>query len=64
MCIDKMVNAMAGTLILPSLGLGVQGSPIFHNANWLWFTTFIVTNQGHNKVVGNKAHAEQGDIYR
>jgi len=49
MCIDKMVNAMAGTLILLSLGLGVQGSPIFHNANWLWFTTFIVTNQGHNK---------------
>jgi len=29
MCIDKMVNAMAGTLILLSLGLGVQSSPIF-----------------------------------
>ena len=44
MCIDKMVNAVAGTLILLSLGLGVQGSPMFHNANWLWFTAFIGAN--------------------
>ena len=44
MCIDKIVNAMAGALILLSLGLGVQGSPIFHNENWLWFTAFIGAN--------------------
>ena len=31
-------------LILLSLGLGVQGSPIFQDARWLWFTVFIGVN--------------------
>ncbi len=35
MCIDQMVNAMAGTFILVSLCLGVEASPIFHSAYWL-----------------------------
>ena len=32
MCIDRIVNAMAGTFILLSLGLGVEASPVFHSA--------------------------------
>jgi hypothetical protein len=52
MCIDKIVNAMAGTLILLSLGLGVQGSPIFHNVNWLWFTAFIGANLLQSSFTG------------
>ena len=52
MCIDKIVNAMAGILILISLGLGVQGSPIFHNVNWLWFTAFIGANLLQSSFTG------------
>ena len=44
MTIDRIVLAFAGFMILLSLGLGVQGSPIFHNENWLWFTAFIGLN--------------------
>ena len=34
----------AGIFILVSLGLGVQASPIFHSAYWLWFTVFVGAN--------------------
>jgi hypothetical protein len=44
MTIERVVRIIAGTFILLSLGLGVQGSPIFHNVNWLWFTTFVGAN--------------------
>ncbi len=44
MTIDRIVLAFAGFMILLSLGLGVQGSPIFHHSNWLWFTAFIGLN--------------------
>jgi len=26
------------------LALGVQASPIYHSANWLWFTAFVGFN--------------------
>jgi hypothetical protein len=35
---------MAGTFILLSLALGVEASPVFHSANWLWFTVFVGAN--------------------
>jgi hypothetical protein len=35
---------IGGTFILLSLALGVQGSPIFHSTNWLWFTAFVGAN--------------------
>jgi len=44
MSIDRVVFAVAGTFILLTLGLGVQGSPIFHHENWLWFTAFVGAN--------------------
>ena len=44
MTIERVVRIIAGTFILLSLGLGVQGSPIFHNVNWLWFTAFVGAN--------------------
>jgi hypothetical protein len=40
----QVVRVIAGTFILLSLALGVQGSPIFHSANWLWFTAFVGVN--------------------
>ncbi len=44
MTTERLVRIFAGTFILLSLGLGVQGSPIFHNVNWLWFTAFVGAN--------------------
>lgn len=44
MSVERIVLAVAGLMILLSLGLGVPGSPIFHNVNWLWFTAFVGAN--------------------
>lgn len=40
----QVVRVVAGIFILLSLALGVQGSPIFHSTNWLWFTAFVGAN--------------------
>lgn len=40
----RIVRIFAGTAILISLALGVSSSPIFHSANWLWFTAFVGLN--------------------
>ncbi|MEZ7829527.1 MAG: DUF2892 domain-containing protein [Brachymonas denitrificans] len=40
----QLVRMIGGTFILLSLALGVQGSPIFHSTNWLWFTAFVGAN--------------------
>lgn len=40
----QIVRMVAGLFILLSLGLGVEGSPIFVNHNWLWFTAFVGAN--------------------
>ena len=44
MTVERIVRIVAGLFILLSLGLGVQGSPIFQNVNWLWFTAFVGLN--------------------
>ena len=40
----QLVRIIGGFFILLSLALCVAGSPIFHNANWLWFTAFVGVN--------------------
>ncbi|GAA4406030.1 YgaP family membrane protein [Quisquiliibacterium transsilvanicum] len=40
----SLVRVFAGFMILLSLALGVQGSPLFHSQNWLWFTVFVGAN--------------------
>jgi len=40
----QLTRVIAGTLVLLSLALGVKGSPLFHNVNWLWFTAFVGAN--------------------
>jgi hypothetical protein len=52
MCIDRIVNAMAGTFILLSLGLGVEASPVFHSVYWLWFTAFVGANLLQSSFTG------------
>ena len=41
---ERIVRIVAGTFILLTLGLGTQGSPIYHDPNWLWLTAFVGLN--------------------
>lgn len=40
----QVVRVIAGTFILLSLALGIQGSPIFVSSWWLAFTAFVGAN--------------------
>ncbi len=40
----QLTRVIAGSFVLLSLALGVQGSPLFHSTNWLWFTAFVGVN--------------------
>lgn len=44
MSTERAIRIMAGSFILLSLGLGVEGSPIFVSSNFLWFTAFVGAN--------------------
>ena len=44
MTVDNIVHVVAGAFVLISLALGVEGSPLFVNANFLWFTAFVGAN--------------------
>ena len=44
MTIERMIRMFAGTFVLLSLALGVKGSPVFVNENFLWFTAFVGAN--------------------
>lgn len=44
MNVARVRNVIAGFFIVLSLALGAPGSPLFHNANWLWFTLFVGVN--------------------
>ncbi|MGA8031327.1 MAG: YgaP-like transmembrane domain, partial [Casimicrobiaceae bacterium] len=41
MTTNRLIRMFAGSFVLLSLALGVQGSPLFVSANWLWFTAFV-----------------------
>lgn len=44
MTTDRIVRIVAGLFVLLSLSLGVEASPFFHSAYWLWFTAFVGAN--------------------
>ena len=44
MTVDRYIHLFAGTAILLSLALGVQGSPLFVSPWWLAFTAFVGAN--------------------
>ena len=44
MTTERGVRILAGTVVLLSLGLGVEGSPLFASARWLWLTAFAGAN--------------------
>ena len=44
MTTDRAIRIMAGALVLISLALGVEGSPLFVSKYFLWFTAFVGAN--------------------
>jgi hypothetical protein len=44
MTTERLVRIFAGSFVLVSLALGLEASPIFVNANFLWFTAFVGAN--------------------
>ena len=44
MTVERIVRIVAGFFVRLSLALGVQGSPLFVNGNFLWFTAFVGIN--------------------
>lgn len=44
MTTERLVRIVAGLFVLLSLALGVHGSPLFINANFLWLTVFVGAN--------------------
>jgi DUF2892 family protein len=44
MDINRMIRIFAGAFVLASLAVGAPGSPLYVNANWLWFTAFVGAN--------------------
>lgn len=44
MSLNQCVRVFAGFFVLLSLGLGVEGSPLFVSKSWLWFTAFVGAN--------------------
>ncbi|HFE6348892.1 TPA: DUF2892 domain-containing protein [Legionella pneumophila] len=44
MTIERIIRIVAGAFVLISLALGVSGSPLFINVNFLWFTVFVGAN--------------------
>jgi len=44
MTVENALRAIAGFFVLLSLALGVAASPLFVNANFLWFTAFVGAN--------------------
>lgn len=41
---ERIVRIVAGTFIMLSLALGVEGSPLFVSSYALWFTAFVGFN--------------------
>ena len=52
MTVERIRSTVAGLFILLSLALGVQASPLFHHANWLWLTVFVGANLFQSGLTG------------
>lgn len=44
MTINRIVRLVAGFVVLLSLALGMEASPLFVDSNWLWLGVFIGFN--------------------
>jgi len=44
MTTENFIRIFAGSVILLSLALGADASPLFHSRHWLWLTAFVGAN--------------------
>ena len=44
MTTERFIRMFAGTVVLVSLSLGIEASPLFHSVHWLWLTAFVGAN--------------------
>jgi len=44
MVTENVIRIFAGSVVLVSLALGADASPVFHSHNWLWLTAFVGAN--------------------
>ena len=44
MTVDRLIRIFAGTFVLLSLALGIEGSPVFMSKWWLAFTALVGAN--------------------
>jgi len=44
MTTERIVRIFAGAVVLASLALGVEASPLFVHRYWLWLTAFVGAN--------------------
>ena len=52
MSIERIVMAFAGFMIMLTVALGVEASPIFHHPYWLYFTAFVGLNLFQSAFTG------------
>ena len=52
MSVERIVLAFAGFMIMLTVALGMQASPIFHHPYWLYFTAFIGLNLFQSAFTG------------
>ena len=52
MTTEPIIRAMAGLVVMLTLALGVETSPIFHSTNWLWLTAFAGFNLFQSAFTG------------
>ncbi len=52
MNVERLVRILAGSFVLISLALGVERSPIFVSAHFLWFTAFVGANLFQSGITG------------
>jgi hypothetical protein len=44
MTVERAIRIMAGSFILISLALGIEGCPLFVSKHFLWLTAFVGAN--------------------
>jgi hypothetical protein len=44
MTTENFIRIFAGSMILVSLALGADASPLFHSRHWLWLAAFVGAN--------------------
>ena len=44
MTTERIIRMFAGAVVLTSLALGMEASPLFHSTHWLWLTAFVGAN--------------------